>query len=87
VWYAVWRCWWAWLLAGRGPLRPTGLAGRFAGAAGGASTRPGVLVTVLAVRQLQSAAAGDGDARFAVCFMLLVSCTPVAKSAVYDFLV
>jgi len=40
----------------------SGLAGRFAGVA-------------LAVWQLDLAAAGDGDEHFAICFMLVVSCT------------
>jgi len=49
-------------------------AGRLAGAA-------------LVVRRLDSAAAGDGGARFAVCFMLVLSCAPEAKPAIYDCLV
>jgi len=35
--------------------------------------RPG---QAMAVRRLDSAAAGDGGVRFAVCFMLVVSCAP-----------
>jgi len=61
----------AWPLAGHGPLRPIGLMARRAGLPGRA----------LAVRRLDSAAAGDGGARFAVRFM---SCSPGAKSAVCD---
>ena len=45
-----------------------GSAGRFAGA-----RWPG---RALALRRLDSAAAGDGGARLAVCFMLVVSCAP-----------
>jgi len=37
VWFAMWRCRWAWLLAGHGLLRLTGSAGRLAGAAWGVS--------------------------------------------------
>ena len=38
----------------------------------------------LADWQLESAAVRYSDARFAVCFMLVVRCTPGAKFAVYD---
>ena len=41
----------------------------------------------MVVRRLDSAAAGDGGARFAVCFMLVVSCAPGVKSAINDYLI
>jgi len=45
------------------------LADGFAGVAGVVG---GASVAALAVRRLDSAAAGDGGARFAVCFILVV---------------
>jgi len=59
-----------------GPLRPTGSADRLAGTVGGTSAGLGVQVAVLAVWQMDSSAAGDIGACFALCFMLLMSCTP-----------
>ena len=56
-----------------------GSAGRLAGWL----HRPG---RALAVRRLDSAAAGDGGAHFAACFMQVVSCAPGAKSASHDCL-
>jgi len=49
----------------------TGLVGRLPG--------PHELVRVLSVWRLYSAAAKDGDARFAVCFMLVVICALSGK--------
>jgi len=48
---------------------------------------PGVSVAVLAVRRLNSAAARDCGAHFAVCFMLVLSGASGAKSAIHDCLV
>jgi len=71
----MWQCRWAWLLSRHGPLQTTGSVGRLAGAAVGALAGPRVLF------------ARDGDAPFTMCFMLVMTCTPGAKSAIFDFLV
>jgi len=42
---------------------------------------------VLAVQQLDTAAAWDGGAHFVVCFMLVVSGALAAKSSIHDCLV
>jgi len=63
---------------GRGRCGPLArwLGGQSCWAARGKSVGPGAPVMALAVRRLDSAAARDGDAPFAVCFMLVVSCAP-----------
>jgi len=48
---------------------------------------PGTQVAVLAIRRLDSAAAGDSGACLTVCFTLVVSCAPEAKSPICDCLV
>ena len=58
--------------------------GRLAGEAGGTSAGLGVLVVALAVWWLDLAAARDGGVHFAVQFMLVVSCAPETKHAIYD---
>ena len=64
----------------RWPLQHTGLLARQAGLL---RHWPG---RVLTVQWLDSAAAVDCGARFAVCFMLVVSYALGAKSSVYDCL-
>ena len=65
VWFAGWRCRWAWPLAGRRPLRPSGSLTRRAGLLGlpgswGRVCRgSGAPVVALADRRLDSAASGD----------------------------
>ena len=67
---------WTWPMAERGPLQPN--PGSLARRAGLLGCRPGR--HVLAVRRLDSAAAGDGGVRFVLCYTLVVSCAPRARS-------
>ena len=75
AWHCV-ACWhqWMWPLAAAAAHWLTVSAGMLV-----AVSRPG---RALAVWQLDSSAAGDGGAHFAVCFMLVVSCTLGTKSGI-----
>jgi len=68
----------------RSRLRLTGSLAQQAGLLSLQGRRP---AWALVVRWLDSAAAEEGSARFAVCFMLIVSCSPGKKSAIYNCLV
>jgi len=82
----VWLVVWAWLLARRGPLWPTdslaGLRGSWVHISYARHTGRGAGYLAAGL-----GCCGDCGACFAVCFMLVVSCAPEAKSAICDCIV